>query len=173
MIISACLINHKGEVIGNYRKIHLYDREKEIFKPGDSFKVFQTIFGQIGIMICYDLDFPESARILNLKNADIILIPTNNFYPYERYQKTYLTSRAMENEIPVEICNRTGQEQDLKYFGESAVIDNHGYQLLKLNHTDETKTVEISLKKSKDNNLSYKQNRIPNVYKTLKMEEFK
>jgi len=170
---TSCIINHKGEMIGKYRKVHLYDREKEIFSPGESFKVFETIFGKIGIMICYDLDFPESARILNLKNADIILIPTNNFYPYERYQKSYLRSRSMENEIPVAICNRTGQEQNLKYFGESAVYDAHGYQLLELNHLDNTKTVEVSLTKEKDDKLSYKQNRIPSAYTELKLEDIK
>lgn len=165
---SACLISHEGELIGNYRKVHLYDREKEIFTPGDTFKVFQTIFGNVGIMICYDLDFPESARILNLKNADIILIPTNNFEPYEEYQETYLKSRSMENEIPVAICNRTGQEQELKYFGESSVYDAHGQRLLCLNHVDKTETVKVSLNQQKDDNLSYTQNRIPKAYARLK-----
>lgn len=168
---SACLISHEGKVIGNYRKIHVYGREKEVFKRGDTFNVFDTKFGRIGIMICYDLDFPESARILNLKNADIILIPTNNFYPYERYQRTYMKSRAMENEIPIAICNRTGQEQDLKYFGESAIYDAHGYPLVQLDDSNVVKTAEVSINKETDNNLSYKQNRIPSTYKKLIIED--
>jgi len=73
----------------------------------------------------------------------------------------------MENEIPVAICNRTGKEQDLKYFGESAVYDAHGHQLIKLDHMSGAKTVDISINKQKDENLSYKGNRLPNAYKEL------
>ncbi|RYG71155.1 carbon-nitrogen hydrolase family protein [Lentibacillus lipolyticus] len=61
---AACLLSNKGDVIGNYREVHLYDTEKEIFTPGDTFKVFDTELGNIGMMICFDLDFPESARVL-------------------------------------------------------------------------------------------------------------
>lgn len=164
---SACLIDRKGDVVGNYRKVHLYDREKEIFEHGHSFDVFETELGRIGIMVCFDLDFPESARILNMKDADIILVPTNNFYPYERYQETYLKSRSMENEIPIAICNRTGKEQHLEYFGESAVYDAHGHQLLKLNHENQSKTVEVNVNINRDDNLSYKANRLPQTYTTL------
>jgi len=73
---SACLISNKVEVIGNYRKVHLYDREKEIFEPGNSFEVYETELGRIGIMVCFDLDCPESARILNLKeNLHYLISP--------------------------------------------------------------------------------------------------
>lgn len=170
---SACLINDLGQVAGNYRKIHLYDREKEIFVPGDSYHVFDTKLGRIGIMICYELDFPEVARILNLKQADVILIPTNNFYPYEKYQETYLKSRSMENEIPVVICNRTGQEQDLKYFGESAAYDAHGNLLVKLDEKDRTETVKIPLHIKRDGKLNYINNRLANTYKALIQQEEK
>jgi len=161
---SACLISKEGKIIGNYRKIHLYDREKEIFEMGNQYKVFETDIGNIGIMICFDLDFPEVARILSLKGADVILIPTNNFLPYHRYQETYVKSRSMENEIPVAICNRTGKEQDLEYFGESAVYDSRGYQMVKLDHVEKTETVTIQINEEKDENLVYQQERKPRTY---------
>lgn len=164
---SACLISNQGEVVGNYRKIHLYDREKEIFTPGNDFYVFETELGRIGIIVCFDLDFPESARMLHAQEADIILIPTNNFHPYERYQEVYVKVRAMENETPVAICNRVGQEEDLKYFGESAAFDAHGYQLLKLDKTGRAGTVQIPLHKEKDEKLNYRENRIPAAYHKL------
>lgn len=164
---SACLIDDAGQIVGNYRKVHLYDREKEIFTPGDTFKVFDTKLGRLGIMICFDLDFPESARSLYLQGADIILIPTNNFYPYERYQEAYLRSRSMENETPVAICNRTGKEGELRYFGESAAYDAHGHQLVKLLDQSMAKTVEIPLRPERDGNLSYEENRLPHTYTTL------
>lgn len=171
---SACLIDDAGQMVGNYRKVHLYDREKEIFTPGNTFKVFDTKLGRVGIMICFDLDFPESARSLALQGADIILIPTNNFYPYERYQEVYMKSRAMENEIPVAICNRIGKEAPLEYFGESCAYDAHGHQLIKLSNKPMAKTVEIPLRPEMDENLQYKANRFPQTYTTLtQMEDLK
>src|SRR5699024_8285521 len=121
--------------------------------PGNEFKVFKTEIGKIGLMICFDLDFPESARMLNMKNADIILVPTNNFLPYERYQETHMKSRSMENEIPLAICNRVGREQDLEYFGESAIYDARGHQLIKLNQTENAKTIEVLINEKRDSNL--------------------
>ncbi len=164
---SACLISDQGKIAGNYRKVHLYDREKEIFESGDTFKVFDTDLGRIGIMICYDLDFPEAARSLYAGGADIILIPTNNFYPYARYQEAYLKVRAMENELPIAICNRTGQEDDLNYFGESAAYDPFGHELIKLNETEKPGTVIIPLNKERDEKLQYWENRHPKAYHKL------
>lgn len=164
---SACLISNEGRIIGNYRKVHLYDTEKEVFTPGHEFHVFETELGRIGVMICFDLDFPESARILNLQEADIILIPTNNMKPYEVYQETYMRSRAMENELPVVICNRVGQERDYKYFGESAAYDSYGKQLIKMDGENSVRTVEIPLNQEQDKNLQYKENRMGSAYQEL------
>lgn len=162
---SACLISNKGKVIGNYRKIHLYDTEKEVFTPGNKFHVFDTEIGKIGVMICFDLDFPESARILTLQGAEIILIPTNNMEPYQSYQDVYLPSRAMENEVPIALCNRIGRERELVYFGESAAYNSRGKQIIKLDRTvNIIQTIDIPLIEEKDPNLQYKQNRNPGSY---------
>src|SRR5699024_539211 len=140
---------------------------KEIFTPGNEFRVFDTAIGKIGMMICFDLDFPESARTLHLKDADIILTPTNNMKPYDFYQNIYLQSRAMENELPIALCNRLGQERDLVYFGQSAIYDAFAKPLIKLNDTATIQTVEVPLKQTTDPNLNYKQNRQPAAYGCL------
>lgn len=62
-------------------------------------------------MICYDLEFPEVARTLKIKGADLLIIPLANMSPYEDYQITYLKSRAMENELPIALCNRIGSKK--------------------------------------------------------------
>src|SRR5699024_10397394 len=111
--------------------------------------------------------FPESARILHLKNADIILTPTNNMKPYDFYQNIYLQSRAMENELPVALCNRLGQERDLIYFGQSVIYDAFAKPLAKLDDTMVIQTVEVPLRQTKDPNLSYKQQRDPATYSLL------
>ncbi|RYG71157.1 carbon-nitrogen hydrolase family protein [Lentibacillus lipolyticus] len=90
---------------------------------------------------------------LKLKGADIIVTPTNNMTAYETYQETYLTSRAMENELPIALCNRIGSERELTFFGESAAYDAYGNKLKKLNHTVSVQTVDIPLHVEKDRNL--------------------
>lgn len=164
---SACLISNEGSIIGKYRKVHLYDTEKDVFTPGTDFQVYETAIGRIGLMICFDLDFPESARILTQKNADIILTPTNNMEPYQVYQDVYLKSRSMENELPIALCNRVGQEREMICFGESAAYDAHGKQLLKMDSTEAVQSVDIPLHQERDLRLQYIQNREPKAYNQL------
>lgn len=74
---SAVLIDRKGKIVGKYRKTHLppCGGEEDNFTPGTSYPVFETDFGKIGILICYDIEFPEVARILALRGAEIIFFP--------------------------------------------------------------------------------------------------
>ncbi|WP_163969690.1 carbon-nitrogen hydrolase family protein [Oceanobacillus halotolerans] len=164
---AACLISNHGEIIGTYRKVHLYDKEKEVFTPGDDFFVFDSAIGKIGIMICFDLDFPETARTLQLKGADIIVSPTNNMEPYQVYQDTFLKSRSMENEIPIVLCNRVGGERDLTFFGESAAYDAFGRQVTKLRSSEKTETIEVGIHQPRDKQLQYRENRAPKLYGQL------
>lgn len=72
---SCVLIDNNGEVIGNVRKVNLWGSEKAKFREGDSFPVIRTKFGKIGLLICYDLEFPEPSRIEALKGAEIVFCP--------------------------------------------------------------------------------------------------
>lgn len=72
---SAVFINDKGEVIGNMRKVNSWGQEKLKFREGNEFPVFDTPLGKIGIMICYDVEFPEPMRIMTLKGAELVFIP--------------------------------------------------------------------------------------------------
>ena len=69
---SALLFDNNGNIIGNYAKTHLFSKETNLFDEGDEFKVFDTSFGKIGIMICYDAGFPEVCRTLTLMGAEIV-----------------------------------------------------------------------------------------------------
>lgn len=73
---SAIFISEKGEVIGNMRKVYSWGEEKLKFRSGNKFPVYDTPLGKIGIMICYDAEYPEPARIMALKGADIIFVPS-------------------------------------------------------------------------------------------------
>jgi omega-amidase len=119
---SAVLI-HKGEIVGIYRKNLLFPltKEKEIFSPGKGFEVFETPVGKIGILICYEIRFPELARKLVKKGAEIIAVPAE--FPKERIEhwKTLLRARAIENQVFVAGVN---------YGGSSMIIDPEGKVLV-------------------------------------------
>lgn len=144
---TAVVINHDGTINGIYRKMHIPDDpsfyEKYYFAPGDlGFKSFNTKFGKIGTLICWDQWFPEGARATALKGAEVIFYPTAiGWHPSEkdRYgmaQKdswiTIQRSHAIANGVYVASVNRTGfektvEEQDgIIFWGSSFICDPQG-----------------------------------------------
>lgn len=165
--ISSALIDNKGEVLGVYRKIHLFDSESNYFTAGSSFEVIDTPLGKIGLMICYDVEFPEIARALKLMGADIIVIVNANMHPYELHHNLYARCRAMENEIPVIICNRLGVEGELDFCGDSMAIDATGEILLSLNDNEIIQSVNVPIEQTLDPKISYTTNRRSDMYEIL------
>ncbi len=146
---SVAMIDNYGEIIGLYRKTHIPDdhfyQEKFYFTPGDTgFEVFETDFGKIGIGICWDQWFPETARSLALLGADIILYPTAigkepilEVDSMEHWRRT-MQGHSAANIIPVVAANRVGsekvtpckennnQESELVFYGSSFMTDQWG-----------------------------------------------
>ncbi len=136
---SAVTIDATGTIIGLYRKTHLFHFERSVFEPGDTgFKVFDlpTDSGivKLGVMICYDWRFPESARSLALLGAEIIAIPSN-IVTRTGMLHSVLQTRAFENKVIVAFADRVGQEEDLLYRGESCIINYNGEILTRLDNT--------------------------------------
>jgi predicted amidohydrolase len=105
---SALIVSERG-LIGTYRKIHLYFKEKLWFNPGDKpLKIYSINGVNIGVMICFDWIFPETARTLALLGANIIAHPANLVLPY--CQKAMVT-RCLENRVYAITANRIGQEK--------------------------------------------------------------
>lgn len=125
-LYNSAVIVHSGEIIGIYRKNLLFPltKEKEIFTKGSGLEVFETPVGKIGILICYEVRFPELARKLVKKGAELIAIPAE--FPRQRIEhwKTLLRARAIENQIFVAGVNCV--EGDLDYGGNSMLIDPEG-----------------------------------------------
>ncbi len=124
---SAVLVHPDGQV-DLYRKTHLFDREMLYFKPGNTgLNVFDIKGVKLGVMICFDWFFPESARTLALKGAEIIAHPSNLVLPH--CPKAMVT-RCLENRVFAVTCNRTGSETrsgiHLRYIGNSRIIDPGG-----------------------------------------------
>lgn len=124
---SAVAVSQDG-VICNYRKAHLFDREKKLFSPGNTgFQIFEWQSVKIGMMICFDWIFPEAARTLALKGAQVIAHPANLVLPY--CQNAMIT-RAIENQVFTVTANRVGQEKlgdlQLAFTGQSQVTTPDG-----------------------------------------------
>ncbi len=123
---SQIFLDDKGELIGQYHKVHLFDSEKKIFTPGDTFKVFDTAIGKIGLFVCYDAFFPEAARILAIKGANLLVNSTNWESPYSYDMDMVMSARALENTVYLACCNRIGTDTTLSFFGHSRILNPLG-----------------------------------------------
>jgi len=145
---SAALVGPTG-IIGLYRKVHLYSRETIYFVPGNlGFPVYDLPFGRLGIMICFDWYYPESARTLVLKNAQIIAHPSNLVMPH---CPDAMIVRCLENHVFAATADRVGTESragsDLTYIGTSEIVNPAGEVLIRMG-TEEVgiRVVEVDLK---------------------------
>lgn len=114
-------------------------------------------------------EFPENARLLALKGAEIILAPTANMSPFEHLQRTYIQSRAAENQLFAATTNRVGTEESTYFFGESAAADPFGNLLALADQSESGYLVEIDLRRLKDARSmpNYLKDRRPVLYDPL------
>jgi 5-aminopentanamidase len=140
---SACVIDSDGTLVGVHRKVHLFRDEAELFTAGDALAPFETSLGRIGVLICYDLEFAEAARVLALRGARILFVPTASMEPYRDYQRTYAKARAMENGVYVALVNNIGEDGRYTYFGDSLIVDPEGRVLAEAASTDALLVAEV------------------------------
>jgi N-carbamoylputrescine amidase len=153
---TAAVIDAAGEPLGIYRKMHIPDDplfyEKYYFTPGDlGFRTFDTKFGRIAVLVCWDQWYPEAARIAAMGGANILFYPTAiGWHPAEKAEfgeaqydawKTIQRSHAIANGIYVAAVNRVGYEgtpeSGLEFWGGSFVADPFGRVLASASHSDE------------------------------------
>jgi len=127
LFVATVVIGPDGAEIGQYRKTHLTAEEREWARAGDTYPVFETPFGRIGIMSGYDAVFPETSRCLAAAAADIILWPAAMREPFER--ELIAVPRAADNRIALVIANRL----DSPYPGGSVVVPPGGFPLWDIN----------------------------------------
>jgi predicted amidohydrolase len=128
---AALLVDRDGRRLANYRKTHLFGPdERDAFAPGDGPAAVAELDGiKLGILICYDVEFPENVRLLALAGADLVVVPTALMEPYGFVAKTMVSVRAYENQIFLVYANRCGQEGELSYYGLSCVVGPDGFDL--------------------------------------------
>ena len=142
---SAVIIDRQGNVVGNYDKTHLWQDEKSFFVCGDLYPVFEMDFGKLGVMICYDAGFPEVARMLALRGAELIVVP-GAFAAMHKYRwDIYFQARALENSCFVAGINGVGGETDI-LFGNDKIFGPEGNLLTEgVLNEEEMQIVELDL----------------------------
>ena len=175
---SAILIGPDGELVDVYNKVHLRGEERMAFREGIRLSVNDTEVGTIGMLLGYDLAFPEIARSLALDGADMILVMANWEVNYMDEWKTYLRSRAYENSVYVVGANRVGEDITLNFGGESMVVGPRGQIFASMADETDPETgapkegyvvAKIDLDQVRKNREEFQfiQNRQPAIYRPL------
>jgi predicted amidohydrolase len=175
---SAVLVGPDGELLEVYNKIHLRGEERMAFREGFKLPVTDTEIGTIGLMIGYDLSFPEVARSLALDGSDIICVVANWEAAHIDEWKTYLRARAYENSVFVVGANRVGEDVTLVFGGESMIVGPRGQiHATMAPETDEESgapndgfvvaTIDLDEVRRYREEFQLIQNRQPTVYKSV------
>lgn len=180
---TAVVFDETGEMIGKYRKMHIphdpFFYEKDYFEESrDGFQVFQTKYGTIGVLICYDQWFPEAARINALMGADMIFYPTaigvpeGNTQDEGNWQEAWTVvqrGHAVANSLVVAAVNRVGKEANMNFFGGSFVSDQFGKIIAEGGDKEKIIIAEIDLHLSRQVREGWRffYNRRPESYKKL------
>jgi predicted amidohydrolase len=175
MYDAAILLSPEGEVAGQYNKVHLKPEERPIFRGGYRFPVFETTFGRIGLLLGWDMAFPEAARSLALDGAELIVAPACwEIQSIEEWQ-TYLRARAFENSVYVAGVNRCGDEYTYSFGGESTIVGPRGEILGHVGRDENDRPKEaytiakldLDLVKKYREELQTMQSRQPSVYRAV------
>ncbi|WP_295957684.1 carbon-nitrogen hydrolase family protein [Rhodoferax sp.] len=129
---AAQCIDAQGQMLARYRKTHLFgDLDRGMFSPGPGDEPLFSFHGwQLGLLICFDVEFPENTRRLALQGADLIVVPTANMEGFDFVAQHLVPTRAYENQLFVAYANFCGSEGDLVYNGLSCVAAPNGTGLV-------------------------------------------
>ncbi|MFQ5707537.1 MAG: nitrilase-related carbon-nitrogen hydrolase [bacterium] len=156
-VFNSALLIGPGGVVHTYRKLHLFNEEKNWFDPGDTPLEVQPVRGaRIGMMICFDWIFPEVTRTLTIQGADIICHPSNLVLSY--CQQTML-SRCLENNVFAVTANRFGADRrphgELRFTGKSQIVAPKGELLHRAaSQREELFVAEVDLSLARDKNIT-------------------
>jgi len=175
---SLVLIGPDGELIGDYRKVHLKGEERMAFRAGYRYLVFECQFGMVGLLTGYDLAFPEAARSLALEGAELLVVCANWEKPHRDEWRTYVLARAYENALFVAAANRVGDDVTYSFFGDSTIVGPRGQVYATLAGEMDPKTnepaegycvarIDLTEVRQRREEFQTLQNREPDSYKAL------
>lgn len=151
---NRCYILHNGKIVCTYDKTHLFEFhnhsnycESDVFVPGDHLQCFDTPWGKCGVLLCYDIRFPEVSRLLAKQGAKILFCPAAfNEQATKKHWKLFVQTRALENEIF--FCGVAPAKYTYKSytsFGHSMIVSPFGDILLEMDEKEQTQVVDIDL----------------------------
>ena len=141
---SIQLVDPTGKSAANYRKIHLTPLERGIFSPGNEIVAAKSEIGNIGLMICWDLAFPELARALAIKGANLLVAPSAWERPYERSYQQFAAARAIDNTVYLATSNHISKSGRLSFFGHSSIFAPDGSTIVKAGSEETLLTASLN-----------------------------
>ncbi|MFZ1429447.1 MAG: carbon-nitrogen hydrolase family protein [Geminicoccaceae bacterium] len=168
---AALLVDRDRRHLANHRKTHLFGAlDRDAFSAGEGPPTLAELDGlRLGILICYDVEFPENVRLLAAQGADFVAVPTALMEPYDFVARSLVRTRAYENQVFLAYVNRCGSEGDLRYHGLSCIVGPDGVDLARAGTGEEMLLADLDpalLAASRPLN-TYLADRRPELYQGL------
>lgn len=168
---SAQLVDAHGTVLATYRKTHLFgELDRGAFVPGEDLVVQADLHGhRIGLLICFDVEFPETVRAHALAGTDLLVVPTALMAPETAVATLLVPARAMENQLHLAYVNRCDVEGDLDYVGLSTLVAPDGTEPLRAGRQEALMVADLDPEAARASSaeLSYLDDRRPHLYLPL------
>jgi predicted amidohydrolase len=174
---AAVVLGPDGELLGEYRKLHLPGEERLAFRAGYRLPVFETSFGNLGVLLGWDLAFPEAARSLALDSADLVCVcanwchtPAQDRALFVEEWRTYVTARALENSLYMVASNRIGEEYSYQFIGDSMIVGPRGELYASIDEDIEgyaVASIDLRTVRKTREELQLIQCRVPAAYRAL------
>ncbi|MGB0844270.1 MAG: carbon-nitrogen hydrolase family protein [Alphaproteobacteria bacterium] len=145
---SVACVNAQGKIVSKHRKLMLPPGfERDYFKAGKELTTFELDGVKIGLLICYDLEFPEAARATVKAGADVLIVATALGAAWPVVAEKMVPTRAFENGVWVVYANHAGKEGDVAYLGRSCIVDPNGQDVARAGDGAEIISAELNLSK--------------------------
>jgi len=144
---TGVLVGHGG-LVGKYRKAHLFLEEATRLAAGTEYAAADTGLGKIGLLVCYDVIFPEAARAVSLYNCGVVLLPANWMNPFLGQWRLATSARALDNQVWLVAANRIGSDETYTYFGRSRIVSPYGQAVLECGEGEEVAVAEVDIGRS-------------------------
>lgn len=143
---TTVLVDERGDLVLRYRKTHLWASDVGVFTPGDRFATCVWNGLTVGLLICYDIEFPETARAVGALDADLLIVTNGNMDPFGPVHRRAIAARAMENQMFAVMVNRCGSGDDnLTFAGLSALVDPFGDTAIELGRDEAVVQANLDL----------------------------
>ncbi|MCK0715106.1 carbon-nitrogen hydrolase family protein [Chromohalobacter sarecensis] len=152
---TTVLITPEDGIALRYRKAHLWPDERDLVAPGDRVGCIEWRGLQVGLLICYDLEFPEPARALGQLGCDLLLVTNGNMDPYGPMHARAAQARAQDNHYFVAMTNRAGEGAGLTFAGESSLVAPDGEALFRAGREESVTTLQLDPQRLPDARRDY------------------